>query len=88
MEKAPDVEEEKLLRLRDKMKSSLSDRSVMVANFDRIAEFSEKLRKKHGSQKLEQCRLYHLIAQSTQKEPAEFFDFEGDDSIERFIDAL
>ena len=56
---------------------------------DRVAAFVNDLRKEYGRDKVVNYILYHILVGSTYDEKdCEFFDFPGENSIEKFVEDL
>lgn len=54
-----------------------------LEKFDRLAEFGQYLQSKYPNPT--QYALFHILTGSTLMREAPFFDFPGEDSIEKFI---
>ena len=55
-------------------------------NYEEMVKFVKQLKEKHPD--YSECRLYHLLVGSTPKGECRRFDFDGEDSIENFINSL
>ena len=57
---------------------------------DKVATFSKKLFNKYGYGEVIKRQLFHVIANSSMlgHDHCPYFDFSGDDSIEKFINEL
>jgi len=60
---------------------------IMMKTMDLIVEFTDGLKAKHGEDCMD-CLLYHFLVGSTPKGMVAIYDFPGEDSVEKFIDAL
>ena len=57
---------------------------------DKVSVFAKKLFNKYGYDEVKKRQLFHVIANSSMSghSSAPYFDFDGDDSIEKFINEL
>lgn len=60
-----------------------------IKAYEKIADFSAFLSKKYGKEEALKRRLFHVLVRTGKANaPYPYFDFEGDDSIEKFILSL
>ena len=71
-------------------KISSSDVSKNLANHQLVVDFSDRLMAKYGRDEVLKRKLFHVLASSGDitHEKSPYFDFDGDDSIEKFIREL
>lgn len=64
-------------------------RKDRMGTHEKIAIFGNSLRGKYGKDEVRKCVMFHvLIGSSGYDDIVKFFDFPGDDSIEKFIESL
>ncbi len=81
--------ENEIKRINEKKEKLYSDKKRVENNYDKIVKFCKNLEKKYGKLECLKYLTYHLVIGSTpKKEQTQFFDFEGEDSIEKFLDKL
>lgn len=73
--------------LREKIKNLMRHEKRSAVMND-IAEFAHALREKYSAEELHNYTAYCILIGSTPREEPDHFDFEGDESIVRFIDTL
>lgn len=71
--------------LKDKILSAVrsGDNAAKIAIAVKLGDFGEHLREKYEN--FSEFRLYHILAGSTITKKPAFFDFPGEDSVEKFI---
>ena len=73
---------------RDKILETKDPKIVSDFN-DKIHVFVNRLIENHGRDEVEKRKLFHVIADSSiENEQLPYLDFEGEDSIEKFIREL
>ncbi|MEK7549217.1 MAG: hypothetical protein AAB496_01880 [Patescibacteria group bacterium] len=77
-------QEEKIEKIRSLLMELIEKDAYFITN--KIAEFAKNLQKKYSD--YHDYRLYCIVVGSTPTKECSKFDFEGDDSVEKFLGSL
>ncbi|SRR3989344_2923564 len=77
-------QEEKIEKIRSLLMELVEKDAYFITN--KIAEFAKNLQKKYSD--YHDYRLYCIVVGSTPVKECSKFDFEGDDSVENFLELL